>query len=107
MGGVKSNEWQSVLEQLPPNLSQAEAARFLGLKHTTVRRWLILLGYQFKDGRASSWTIRRRRSQMKFIAERADWSLPNIVIAKKFKVSRERVRQVRAELGKKKVNGRK
>lgn len=107
MGRVKSNEWKEILKQLPPNLSQAEAARFLGLKHTTVRRWLLLAGYKFKDGRASSWTVSRRRSQMKFIWERADWSKSNIEIAKQFNVSRERVRQVRAERGKKKVNGRK
>lgn len=104
---MKRARWKQFVDRLPAGLSQSAAARYLDVKPTTLRYWLLQLGYRFRDGRALSWTETRRRKRMTLFAKDVDWSQPNIAIARQHNVSRERVRQVRKQLNLKKVNGRK
>lgn len=104
---MKRASWERLISSLPPNLSQIAAAKYLGQKATTTRYWMVKLGYKFNDGRSNCWPTKRRKKITRLPVNRVDWDLPNVVIAKRFNVSRERVRQVRDELQLPKIGGRK
>ena len=93
-------DWERIISSLPPGLTQWEAAKRLNRSPDTVRGWLLRLNYPYTDGRTCIWDEDRPHRQRKLPFKSVDWSLPNVVIARQFKVSRERVRQVRERLGK-------
>jgi hypothetical protein len=104
---MKRAQWKQLVDRLPNGMSQVAAARYLGMKETTVRYWLLKLGYRFADGRKFCWPSKRRLALTKFVSNKANWTRTNADLAREFGVSRERVRQVRAQLKIKKVKGRK
>lgn len=75
-------------------MSVKQVARLFRRSETLTRRRLKANGYQAKEVYKYS---------MPTWVKRADWKQPNIVISRKFKVSRERVRQFRVKLGHPKV----
>lgn len=83
--------WTSLIKTLPLNLTAEEAAKIFRRSVTLTRRRLIENGYNIKNA--------RKNKRAEWISK-ANWSLANIVIARKFKISRERVRKVRKNLGK-------
>jgi len=98
--------WHDIIQRLPPGLSLSQAARRLRRKYSATRHWLLRLDYPFTDGRQASWTPARHRRTRSFNWEQADWSKPNVLLARQHGVSRERIRQVRERLRVAKVNGR-
>jgi len=93
-------DWERIISSLPPGLTQWEAAKRLNRSPDTVRGWLLRLNYPYTDGRTCIWDENRPNRQRKLPFKTVDWSLPNVVIARWFRVSRERVRQVRERIGK-------
>lgn len=79
---------------LPEDLTVVEVAQRLKISVTVAYYWIRQTGYQFRrapgSGRWNEKVVRDRWSKV-------DWSLSNIEIAKSVGVSRERVRQVRAQ----------
>lgn len=63
----------------------------------TARAWAIKVGYKYSDGR-SVWSENRLRSARTFNYGAIDWTLPNVDIARRHGISRERVRQIRKSL---------
>ena len=104
---MKRTEWEKLIASLSPGMTQTGAAARLRRPSASVRYWLKKLDYRFKDGRCGRWTEARRKACRLFDYGKIDWAAPNIEISRKFDVSRERIRQVRRELGKVKINGRK
>ncbi len=87
-------EWAVLVGQLERGLSLQTAVRKLGKNYGIARYWLKRLGYQYSDAR-TAWTVERKRKSRWFDHDRIDWSQPNVQIARQFKVSRERIRQLR------------
>ena len=106
---MNAEVWCHAIKQLPPHLTQYEAARRVGKPEQAVRYWLLKCDYPFVDGRTLPWPEQRRKVGRKLNPEDVvkHKNKSNTAIAKMFNVSRERVRQVREALGIKKVNGRK
>lgn len=95
--------WRSLIGKLPPGLTVKQATAYLSRPYTQVRRWIKRYKYEHADGRAVMWTEKRRRKRRRIAPERVDWTMPNVVISRITGVTRERVRQIRNELGLPKV----
>jgi hypothetical protein len=95
---INCNRWADLIGSLPPGLTLAAAARKLGLKYATVRHWILKCNYAYRDGRAGPWSKARRMPRTIMDPDKVDWTQSNIIIARRFKISRERVRQVRNRL---------
>lgn len=80
---------------LPRGLTFAEAARRLGLDYRKALYVIHKHGYPAVDGRHFG-----QRSHRRLDPSRVDWKQSNIQIARRFRVSRERVRFLRERLGK-------
>jgi hypothetical protein len=104
---TKIQFWSEKIKSLPASLTQTQAGKFLKLKSCTVRLWLLRFGYKSPDGREIEWPESRRAKRRIMNPAKVDWSQTNLAIAKKYGISRERVRQVRSRLGVAKVGGRK
>ena len=88
---MKQDVWSTMIKALPPNLTAEKVARIFRRSVTLTRRRLIDNGYKIKNARKngiSDW------------AKEADWRLANIDIARKYNLTRERVRKYRIKLGK-------
>lgn len=86
-----------MIRALPAGLKVEQAARVFRRSYTLTRRRLVANGYAFREARKyepPAWALK------------ADWSLPNVDIARKYKLTRERVRQFRKKLKKPKVESR-
>ena len=68
-----------------------EVSRRLGTPYQQTRLAILRHRYPYSDGR-------RFGQAKKLIAAQVNWKLPNVEIARKFGVSRERVRKLREKL---------
>jgi hypothetical protein len=91
---LNKTEWKILITAVPHGLTLQAAVKFLGLNYGISRYWLKRYGYQYADGRAV-WTPERKRKARWFDHDEIDWSKKNTQIARQFKVSRERIRQLR------------
>ena len=91
-------DWVVRFSTLPPGLSIVQIARKIGCNYNTARLWVRKLNHPFHDGRVGAWPAARRLQRAKFNPALADWSLPNVVLARNHGVSRERIRQLRNRL---------
>jgi len=82
--------WSQMIKALPAGLTAEKAARIFRRSVTLTRRRLKENGYAIKEA---------RKYEIPAWAAAADWSRPNVDIARKFQLSRERVRQFRKKLG--------
>jgi hypothetical protein len=87
---MKQEIWNTLIAALPPDLTPVEVARIFRRSENLTRRRLLAVGYRFKV--ASSYEVPDW-------AREANWNLPNVDIARKFNISRERVRVYRNKLG--------
>lgn len=87
--------WSDLIACLPPGLTFSEAAARLGTDYQATRNAIKRYGYKAADGRKFSQNGRR-----KLVPENVNWKLSNIEIARRLKISRERVRFMRAQLNK-------
>lgn len=89
--------WEAEIKKLKPGLSVKEAANLLGRSWPITCQWLNHFGYKFRETRGeerAKWWKKRARLK----PHKVDWSTRDADIARKFGVSRQRVRQVRAKL---------
>ena len=93
--------WRATIESLPPGLTFSEAALRLARPYYSVRAAIHKYGYQAVDGRGTG-----QDSHRKIRVEDADWTKSNIEIARKFLVSKERVRVIRKKLNLPRVESR-
>ena len=84
------DRWFKHFEKLKPGLSLQQVSKQLKENYASVYRWAELFDYRFPDLRRSG---RVSSSQW----DEVDWSRRDADLARELKVSRERVRQVRAE----------
>lgn len=93
--------WKLLVSTLPPGLTIAEASRRLRRPYWGTLEAIHRYGYEYSDGRRFRWSDSRlaRKRGYRFNPLKADWSKSNIALAKRFGVSRERVRIVRRNLG--------
>jgi hypothetical protein len=73
----------------------AELSRRLKVSSNTASKWALYFGVKLENGWKKSWTARRRLRSWKFNWNKVNWKKRDCDIAKKFSVSRERVRQMR------------
>lgn len=98
--------WEQAIAKLPKGLTVKAIAGRLKKDYSLTNFWLRKFDYQFPDQRGIHLALlAKKRAILK--PSRVNWSQSNISIAKKFGVSRERVRQVRANQKQPKPNGRK
>jgi hypothetical protein len=105
-------EWAKEIRKLPKGLGYQAAADYLGQSYHRTRFWMLKLGYRCSIRRKQGHFWRRQETAA--IYDLIDWSLSNIEIAKRLPVnpmtgrprSRERIRQLRNEFGKPKVEAR-
>lgn len=92
---MNARNWSAAIAQLPPRLSIRRAARALKASYNFTRLLLLRHGYAYVKEHA--WGQRERR---KFNPNRINWSkhTNNAALAKKYGMSRERVRQLRQKL---------
>jgi len=88
-------DWKQKLRDLPAGLTYSEVASRIGVGYFTARSAMLKHHYDAPDGRWFS-----KRGSRKVKPDKVDWTMPNIAIAKAFKVSRERIRMIRKQLGK-------
>lgn len=88
---MRSELWRKLIGALPPNLTVLEVARIFRRSPEVMERRLREAGYVYR--------VTRRGVLIAPWSLEADWRLPNVDIARKFGVTRERVRQVRRKLG--------
>lgn len=88
---MKQEIWSDLIKALPPNLTVEKAARIFRRSITLTRRRLLANGYKLKEA---------RKYEIPAWAREANWNLPNVDIARKYSISRERVRKFRLKLGK-------
>ena len=98
---MKNRRWEIEIRKLLSGLTIKEVACRLRVPYQTARRIIREYKYRTVDGRCYGQNDRR-----KFHPREADWKLSNIALARQFKVSRERVRAVRWQLGKPRVESR-
>lgn len=91
-------DWPDMIEALPPNLTLSQAAQLLHRPYASVRHNLIRLNYPWRDGRSLRFAFGQPVSRVPW--EKVNWRLSNIVIAHRYRVSRELVRRIRNRLGK-------
>lgn len=91
---MKQDIWKNLIKSLPPNLTVAKVAQLFRRSITLTRRRLKENGYKAKE---------KKKYRMPQWAANADWTQPNIVIARKYGLTRERVRAFRKFLGHPKV----
>lgn len=101
-----SKDWEKRISSLPLGLTVAQAARRLGQKYQAVRLAMIRRNYVAMDSRRASHRSPKLRAQQLFTPTKLEWRKPNVDLARKYGVSRERVRQLRARLGLPKVEAR-
>lgn len=94
--------WRKLIQSLPKGLTFREAATRLGQDYNQTRLAIHRYRYRAVDGRAFSQVARRKIKAGASI----NWLLPNIEIARKLGVSRERVRQLRLAAGKPMIESR-
>lgn len=96
---MKNAMWATLIRALPEELSVSTVSKIFKRSVITTRRKLIEHGYRFKHREP-------REYVMPTWAQKADWKMPNIDIARKFGITKERVRVFRKQLGKPKVESR-
>lgn len=89
--------WIKLIRHLPPGLTLDQAAGVFRRSKNLVRRKLVSQGYRIAT---------ERKQKLPEWVGRANWALPNVVLAKQFDLSRERVRQFRNLLNMPKVEAR-
>ena len=87
------------MKQLPPGLTVVEIARRLGISQGWAHTCMHEAGYPFRR------VFRRNQKVPQEQWEKINWQLSNAEIARKLRVSRERVRQIRLREGLPKVGG--
>jgi hypothetical protein len=87
--------WRDRLATIQPGLPLQELQRRFDASYSTVHKWVRHFGYTICDlrGQTPSWVDWTE----------VDWRQSNVAIARALNVSRERVRQVRLEIGEPKV----
>ncbi len=83
------DRWFKKFASLKPGLSLQQAAKKLRQSYTSVYRWAQMFRYDFPD-------LRRQGRVSDNAWDDVDWTLRDAEIARELEVSRERVRQVRA-----------
>lgn len=93
---MKREDWRRAIKQLPAGLTANDAAKHIGRGYSSVLFWLRHFGYRYRDGRGSAWNHRRKIKASKVKQpSKINWTLPNVKIARKYGISRERARQLR------------
>jgi len=92
---MNKKQRKNIVKHLVKGLTLKQASDHANIKYSTLRNWLKEFGYKFRDGRSQAWPTQRRVKMAKFDFRKVDWSMPNIMIANKFKISRQRVFQLR------------
>jgi len=87
---MKQEIWANLIKHLPPNLTVMQAARIFRRSISLTRNRLSVNGYRVKES---------KKYEIPAWAKTADWNRPNIDIARKNGISRERVRKFRKKLG--------
>lgn len=90
---MRQELWTRVVKALPTGMTVDQVARLFRRSPALVKRRLAGVGYKVK-------LPSRRTYQLPEWVTKADWTMPNVEIAAKFGVSRERVRQFRVKLKK-------
>jgi len=88
---ARQQRWFESLSALEPGLRLNEIAARVGEPYATVQRWASFFGYEIRDGRGD------RPARVAW--NQVNWRKSNVIIARELGVTRERVRQVRAEKG--------
>lgn len=91
---TKDRKWRIAVDRLAAGLSISEMSRRLGVSYQIARRIAIAYKYPVADARKFGQSARR-----KIVPEEIDWTMSNIAIARKFNISRQRVKVVRDKLG--------
>jgi hypothetical protein len=101
VSGMRKELWSALLKpvvsHLGKRLTVKRVSGILNQPESLVKKRLIENGYvphTPRKYRIPDWVLK------------ANWDLPNIAIAQKYKMTRERVRQYRVKLGKPKVESR-
>ena len=89
-----SVRYGAAFSRLPPGLTVPEVARRLRITHAQAYQYSRELGYQLKL-RSPNGSLKISWKQWKQV----DWEISNAEIARRTGVSRERVRQVRQQIG--------
>lgn len=97
-------DWHREISRLPKNLTLFRASRQLRISYPYASIKLNQHGYKVRETRGGFKGVRKLTPA---ILKRIDWTQLNADLGRKYKVSRERMRQVRLAHGKPKVNGRK
>lgn len=96
--------WAMSIMMLPDGLTLTQAAKRLGKCYPYASIKLKQHGYKILETRGG---FKGKRKLTPAIIRRIDWSKSLAALGRKYDVSRERMRQVRNEQSKPKVNGRK
>lgn len=83
-----------VIRRSPKPLTISQIAQRLRVPYHSARRLVLKFRYKARDGRANGQDHRRI-----FHPGKADWRRSNVELARKFGVSRERVRKLRERFG--------
>lgn len=89
---------RSLIESLPPGLTIWQAAAMLRQSYSRVRNLMLRFHYLPLDGRRLRWKLAPPRTRVPW--DRVNWRLSNIVLATRYRVSREIVRRMRNRLQK-------
>lgn len=79
-----------LIGKVPPGLTVSEVASRLSLSYHQARYRMLKAGYRAKDGRETG-----QHNHRKFNPKPHEWRLKNADLARRYGVSRERVRKVR------------
>jgi transposase len=92
-----------LFQELTPGLTAGQLARRLGVSILTARKWAAQFDYHLPSSRLGSPRGWRKPPEKRAAHNppwvNVDWSLMDVEIARRLGVSRERVRQVRRDLG--------
>lgn len=92
---MKLEVWNRMISALPQGLTVEQAAKVFRRSPRVTRQRLLMAGY--------SPSKKRGVENLPARVINADWTLPNVVLARRWGLSRERVRQYRNLLGHPKV----
>ena len=97
----KKRNWKDLIKSLPPGLTFSQAAKRLRRDYQCTRQAIFKYLYRALDGRHSAQLKTRKVNP-----DKIDWRKTNVQIARELLVSRERIRFVRQQAGKPKVEAR-
>lgn len=92
-------QWKLGIKSAPEGLTIAQLSKHLNQSYKQTQHWAARFKYNRQSGHLALWTAQRRREFRRVPWDRVPWQLANVVIARKYNVSREIVRRRRKEYG--------